>query len=270
MRDQSQVELLLRRDRLIVAASLAAITLIAWIYVTREARAMADSGVCRCLGMNMSGPDTRAWAPLQLVPLFLMWAEMMVAMMIPSAAPMILMFAALNRKRRELERPFVPTGIFLLGYLTVWTGFSALAAIAQWILHGAALLSPLMVGTSPVFGGILLMAAGIFQWTPLKHVCLRHCRSPLDFFTSDWREGRCGAWIMGIRHGAYCAGCCWILMALLFVAGVMNLWWIALISIFVLLEKIVPRGFFWGQIFGALLVVWGGWMICAGRGIVFQ
>jgi predicted metal-binding membrane protein len=268
MRDQSQVELLLRRDRLIVGASLAAITVVAWIYMTREARGMVDTGVCRCLGMNMSGPDARPWSPLQLVPLFLMWTEMMVAMMIPSAAPMILMFAALNRRRRESERPYVSTGIFLLGYITIWTGFSLLAAAAQWILHGAALLSPLMVSTSPVLGGILLVAAGIFQWTPLKHVCLRHCRSPLSFFTADWREGRRGAWLMGIKHGAYCAGCCWILMALLFVAGVMNLWWIALISIFVLVEKLAPRGIFLGQMCGGLLIAWGIWMICAGRGLV--
>src|ERR1700690_3554352 len=178
---------------------------------------------------------------------------MMVAMMIPSAAPMILTFAMVNRKRREQERPFVPTGIFLLGYLAVWTGFSALAAVAQWILHARALLSPMMVSTSPILGGGLLIAAGIFQWTPLKNACLTHCRSPLGFLMTDWREGRWGALFMGLKHGAYCAGCCWILMALLFVAGVMNLWWIAIIAVLVLLEKVAPKGFGVGKIAGVFL-----------------
>src|SRR6185312_9438114 len=150
-----------------------------------EARAMIHTGVCQCAGMKMSGPDTQAWSVSTLVPLFLMWAEMMVAMMIPSAAPMILTFATVNRKRREQERPFVPTGIFLSGYLAVWTAFSALAAGAQWVLHSTALLSPMMVSTSPILGGALLVVAGVFQWTPLKGACLRHCRSPLSFLMTD-------------------------------------------------------------------------------------
>src|SRR5947209_11440383 len=161
------MEAILKRDRAIVVAALAAITLLAWGYMVYEARAMYHTSVCSCAGMKMSGPDTAPWSVGILLPLFLMWAEMMVAMMIPSAAPMILTFAMVNRKRREQERPFVPTGIFLLGYLAVWTGFSAFAALAQWILHGAALLSPTMVSASPILGGALLMAAGIFQWTRL-------------------------------------------------------------------------------------------------------
>jgi predicted metal-binding membrane protein len=197
--------------------------------------------------------------------LFLMWAEMMVAMMLPSAAPMILTFAAVNRKRREQEEPFVPAGIFVLGYLAIWTGFSVLAALAQWALHSTALLSPMMVSTSPVLGGTLLIMAGVFQWTPLKHACLRHCRSPLSFLITDWREGSGGAFIMGLKHGAYCTGCCWFLMALLFVAGVMNMWWVALIAIFVLLEKIAPKGLLIGKVTGLLLAGWGLWMILGPR-----
>jgi predicted metal-binding membrane protein len=182
-------------------------------------------------------------------------------MMIPSAAPMILTFALVQRKRREWERPFVPAGIFLLGYLVVWTGFSALAAVAQWMLHAQALLSPMMVGTSPILGGALLVTAGIFQWTPLKNACLAHCRSPLDFLMTGWREGKCGALAMGLKHGAYCTGCCWFLMALLFVAGVMNVWWIAILSTFVLLEKVVPNGLLLGKVAGVLFAVWGMWMM---------
>jgi predicted metal-binding membrane protein len=255
------LESVLKRDRLVVIVALAVITLSSWGYMAHEARAMNLTGVCCCAGMKMSGPDTSAWSAATLPPLFLMWSEMMVAMMIPSAAPMILTFAAVQRKRRDSEEPFVPTGIFLLGYLAAWTGFSALAAIAQWILHAEALLSPMMVGTSPILGGALLLAAGVFQWTPLKHSCLAHCRSPLSFLLSDWREGRWGAFRMGLKHGVYCTGCCWFLMALLFVAGVMNLWWIAIIAAFVLLEKILPKSLFVGRASGILLGAWGLWLI---------
>jgi predicted metal-binding membrane protein len=139
----------------------------------------------------------------------------------------------------------------------VWTGFSALATVAQWGLHVAALLSPGMVATSPWLGGGLLLAAGIFQWTPLKNACLRQCRSPVNFLLQSWREGPTGALVMGLRHGAYCAGCCWFLMALLFVAGVMNLLWVATIMAFVLLEKAAPKGDWIARFGGALLVGWG-------------
>ena len=151
--------------------------------------------------------------------------------------------------------------MFLSGYIIVWTMFSAVAALAQWVLHSLALLSPAMVGTSPLMAGALLISAGIFQWTSLKSACLSHCRSPLAFIMTDWREGRTGALVMGLKHGAYCTGCCWILMALLFVAGVMNLWWIAIISIFVLVEKLAPRGLVIGRGAGLLFAVWGLWMI---------
>ena len=257
------LESLLKRDRLIVLAALLALAAVAWIDMAREARAMTLTGVCHCAGMKMSGPDTEPWAVSTLVPLFLMWAEMMVAMMIPSAAPMLLTFALVQRKRREQELPFVSTGFFLLGYIVVWTGFSALAAVAQWILHAQALLSPMMVSTSPLLGGGLLITAGIFQWTPLKNVCLSHCRTPLSFLLADWREGARGALLMGLKHGAYCTACCWFLMALLFVAGVMNLWWIAIISVLVLVEKLAPRGLLFGKFAGVLLGAWGVWMIVA-------
>jgi predicted metal-binding membrane protein len=257
----SPLESVLKRDRLVVIVALASITLFAWGYMMYEARAMYHTGICRCAGMTMSGPDANPWSAATLPPLFLMWSEMMVAMMLPSAAPMILTFAAVNRQRREHERPFVSAGIFMMGYLIAWTGFSALAALAQWILHGKALLSPMMVNNSPVFGGALLILAGIFQWTPLKGVCLRHCRSPFGFLLSDWRDGKWGAMTMGIKHGAYCTGCCWLLMTLLFIAGVMNLWWIAILAVFVLLEKVVPRGMWVGRAAGVLLVIWGVWMI---------
>jgi len=264
------MEVIFKRDRIVVMVALVAMSALAWGYMFHEARAMDHTGVCCCAGMKMSGPDTNPWSAATLLPLFLMWTEMMVAMMIPSAAPMILTFAMVNRKRREQERPFVPTGIFLSGYLAVWTGFSALAAVAQWVLHAKALLSPMMVSTSPIVGGGLLIAAGIFQWTSLKSACLTHCRSPLDFLMTDWCEGRWGAFLMGLKHGAYCTGCCWFLMALLFVAGVMNVWWIAIITIFVLLEKVAPKGLFVGKVAGTLLTLWGFWLIATQSSISFK
>ncbi|HLX72586.1 MAG TPA: DUF2182 domain-containing protein [Verrucomicrobiae bacterium] len=255
------MEYILKRDRWIVMAVLAATTLVAWGYMVREAHAMNVTGACCCAGMKMSGPDMQPWAASTLVPLFLMWAEMMVAMMLPSATPMILTFAKIQRNRREREQPFVATGIFVLGYLVVWTGFSALAAVLQWALHAKTLLSPMMVSTSPLLGGGLLIAAGVFQWTPFKNACLAGCCSPMNFLMTGWREGRTGAFIMGLSHGVHCMGCCWFLMLLLFVAGVMNIWWIALITVLVLIEKIARRGLLVGKIAGVAFAAWGIWMM---------
>jgi predicted metal-binding membrane protein len=247
----------LKRDRMIVLAGVVALTALAWGYMIREARAMNLTGACCCAGMKMSGPDVNPWSAASLLPLFLMWAEMMVAMMLPSAAPMILTFAQVNRRRRERDAPFVPTAVFVAGYFAVWTAFSAIAALAQWALHAAALLSPMMVSTSPFLGCALLVMAGIFQWTPLKNSCLANCRSPLNFLLTQWREGKAGAFRMGFKHGLYCTGCCWFLMMLLFVAGVMNMWWVAAIAILVLVEKAAPRGAWVSRVIGVLLMIWG-------------
>lgn len=252
---------ILKRDRLIVIVVLAATILVAWGYMVREAHAMSVTGACCCAGMTMSGPDTQPWAASTLLPLFLMWTEMMIAMMLPSATPMILTFAKVQRNRREQQRPFVATGIFVLSYLAVWTGFSVLAAVMQWMLHAKALLSPAMVSTSPVMAGGLLIAAGAFQWTPLKNACLAGCCSPLSSLMTGWREGKWGAFTMGLRHGIHCMGCCWFLMLLLFVAGVMNIWWIAVITILVLVEKTAARGLLLGRIAGVLFAAWGLWLV---------
>ena len=190
----------------------------------------------------------------------------MVAMMVPTVAPTVLLFAQLNRKRREQERPYVPAAVFLGGYLAVWTLFSLAIAVAQWALHSAALLSPMMKGQSAWFGGGLLLTAGVFQFTPWKHACLRHCRSPLDSLLTGWREGRWGAFAMGWRNGAYCTGCCWVLMALLFVLGVMNVLWVAAITALVLVEKALPRGALIGRAAGGAMAAWGAWMVVRGVG----
>ena len=242
----------LQRDRWIVLMGLVAISALAWAYLIYLAVEMEGA-----MSMEMAMPRAQTWTPVEMLLLVVMWAVMMVAMMVPTAMPVILTFASVNRRRLAQQRPFVPTAIFLCGYVVVWTGFSVLAALIQWGLHAAALLSPMMVGTSPILGGLLLVVAGVFQWTPLKNACLRHCRSPLGFLMTDWREGRSGAFIMGLRHGSYCTGCCWLLMALLFVAGVMNLLWVATITVFVLVEKALPRGDVVGRVAGGVLVIAG-------------
>jgi predicted metal-binding membrane protein len=202
-----------------------------------------------------------AWTPGYAVLLFFMWWIMMMAMMLPSAAPMILLFAMINRKQREKGAPYVPTAIFATGYVLVWGAFSVVAVAAQWGLERSGLLSSMMASTSVMLGAGLLIAAGVYQLTPLKHACLRHCRSPIFFITHHWRSGELGALRMGVEHGAFCTGCCWFLMALLFYGGVMNLFWIVGLAVFVLLEKTIPAGHWLGRIVGALLIAWGGALV---------
>jgi predicted metal-binding membrane protein len=251
MSEATTLEAVLKRDRAIVLVGLAGLSALAWVYIIALGWRMPYREVA------MAMPHMQAWGAPEVLLTWVMWAVMMVAMMTPSAAPMILIFATTNRRRRAQQGPFVPTTVFLVGYLLVWSGFSALATLAQWGLHTAALLSPRLVNTSPMVGGLLLLAAGIFQWTPLKSTCLTQCRSPLVFLTREWREGAWGAFLMGLRHGTYCVGCCWVLMALLFVAGVMNLLWVAAIAAFVLTEKVLPRGELVGRVAGGVLTLAG-------------
>jgi predicted metal-binding membrane protein len=250
----------LRRDRIVVLSGLAAITALSWVYVVSLTSDMQSMNMGD-MGTQMTAPRMQAWGTADFALTFGMWAVMMVAMMTPSAAPMILMYAAVNRRRWKQQVSYLPTSVFLAGYLVVWAGFSVIATAAQWGLHSASLLSPMMASTRPVLGGTLLVAAGIYQWTPLKHACLKKCRLPLGFVLNEWREGRRGAFLMGLKHGGYCTGCCWSLMALLFVAGIMNLLWVGAIAGFILLEKVVPGGDRLGRVAGVVLVGGGVWMV---------
>ena len=254
---------------MIVIAGLLTVIMLSWIYILMGAGLdMQDQGGGSLLsGGSMGGAvempmeaimTPAAWTPSYAVLLFFMWWVMMVAMMLPGAAPMLLLYALINRKQRERGAPFVPTGVFASGYIVVWGSFSLLAVGLQWGLERAALLSSTIAGTTAAFGGILLIAAGAYQLTPLKHACLRHCRGPLQFITRHWRKGTFGAFRMGLVHGAFCFGCCWVLMGLLFVGGVMNLYWIAGLAIFVLLEKTIPAGHRLGSLAGLGLIAWGG------------
>lgn len=254
MQQASPLESVLRRDRTLVLAGLVGVAALAWAYITYLVWGMGD-------GMDMTAPMARSWGSADFALMFVMWAVMMMAMMVPTAAPMVLLFATVNRRRRHRQAPFVPAGVFLVGYVVVWAGFSALATVVQWQLHNAALLSSTMASASPILGGGLLVVAGLFQWSPLKNVCLSHCRTPVGFLMTEWRDGTGGALRMGLKHGTYCVGCCWALMGLLFVAGVMNLLWVALIAGFVLVEKVAPAGPWVSRAVGVGLVGLGVWMI---------
>ena len=244
------------RDRLIVWACIALITALAWAYLLHLDREMSSSmardRMMAEMGMTMDMPRTSA----DLFFTFAMWAVMMIGMMAGPATPMLLLFAGMQRTRASGP---VPTALplFGLGYLAVWTGFSACAAIAQEALHRAALLSPAMAASSPRLGGAILIAAGVYQLTPFKGACLTHCRSPLGFLMSSWRDGARGAFRMGVSHGVYCLGCCWALMCVLFAVGVMNLLWVAALTVLVLLEKAGPFGAIAARVTGVIMMAVG-------------
>jgi len=258
--DTSVLEAVLRRDRFVVVAALVAVIVVAWIWIVLGAgTGMSAVAMTQMAGMpDMDMMMERAvWTPGYAALIFAMWWVMVVAMMLPSAAPMLLLFARVNRAQKARDRPYVATGIFAAGYLAAWGGFSTLAAGLQWGLEQLDLLSPMMTTTSYWLGGAILLAAGAWQLTPIKGVCLRHCRSPLSFIARQWRPGRLGAFRMGLEHGAFCLGCCWFLMGLLFFGGIMNLFWIAGLAGFVLLEKTIPMGHWIGRIAGIGVAAWG-------------
>ncbi len=242
---------LLRRERVVIVLALAGVTAIAWLYLFFVRDDMADMAMPAMDGMpDMAMPFAAPWV-------FAMWWVMMLGMMLPSAAPMILMFEAVQRRQRERERPYVPTAMFVAGYLIVWGGFSVAATAAQWGLQQGAFLSPMLGLASSTLGGLLFILAAIYQFTPLKHACLRQCRSPFAFVLNHWRDGWDGALRMGAGHGLYCLGCCWVLMALLFAVGVMNLLWVAAIAAFVFAEKLLPGGVWVGRIGGVAMAAFG-------------
>lgn len=254
MRLEETLTALSRRDRYLAAAGLAGITGIAWLYLFHLAAGMDGMG-----GMTAgaAGPSIQPWTVSDAVLMLVMWSVMMAAMMIPSAAPMILLHAAILRKSDRGTAPAAATPAFTAGYLAVWSAFSVVATLLQWALEQAALLSPMMASSSAVLGGGLMIAAGVYQMTNLKHRCLQHCRSPVHFLSAHWRNGSLGAFRMGLDHGAYCVGCCWALMALLFVGGVMNLLWIAALAALVLVEKVAPHGALMGRIAGGMMILGG-------------
>jgi predicted metal-binding membrane protein len=247
----SVLERILRHDRALVVAALAAVTALGWAYL------FAGAGMTMHEMDGMSMPmRMEPWSLRYGLVVFVMWVVMMAAMMLPGAAPMILLYATIVRRRGNPGR--LSVAFFVSGYVAVWIAFSGAAVLLQFGLEQVALLSPMMQMTSVALAGTVLIAAGLYQWTPLKQSCLRRCRSPLDFIMTEWRDGDAGAFVMGLRHGVFCVGCCWLLMLLLFVGGVMNLAWIAGLAAFVLIEKVAPAGHWIGRAAGIALIVWGG------------
>lgn len=250
--ERQSIGRLSRRDRLVVLAALTGIFGLAWAYLYVHVTEMNTMMALK------------PWGGIDFTLMFLMWAVMMVAMMVPSVTPVVLLYAAVLRKVAPRQPYGTSVGGFVLGYVTAWSVFSLGATALQWALEQLALLSAMMRGSTALFGGLLLITAGGYQWTPAKDACLEHCRTPLEFIARYWRAGSSGAIWMGAVHGSYCLGCCWALMGLLFVGGVMNLLWVALIAIFVLLEKVAPTGNILGRrlsglgliVTGLLFIVW--------------
>lgn len=259
MTADSALAAFLRRDRVIVVAALGALTAIAWTDLLYLARTMTMPGMADMPGMKMDasamGPAFGQWSSAHFAAMLAMWTVMMIGMMTPSVAPVVLIYAQVAR-RNAGPRPFASALWFVLGYLLAWSGFALIATTTQWGLERLALLSPMMASASRLFGGTLLIAAGIYQWLPIKYSCLAQCRAPLSFVMGHggFQPHAAGSVRLGIQHGLYCIGCCWVLMALLFVGGVMNLLWIAALMMFVLLEKLIPGWRYFAKVSGLAAV----------------
>jgi predicted metal-binding membrane protein len=267
---ESSLTEVLRRDRAIVAVSLLLLTALAWSYVLWLVNAMAMGGMAMDdirMGANPFNvamiPSLQPWGAAEFAFVFVMWVVMMTGMMTPSAAPMILIYARVGRQAELQGKPLAATGYFAAGYLSAWVGFSLAATSAQWLLERAGLLTSSLQGASDTIGGLLLIAAGLYQWTPMKDTCLRHCQAPLQFIQNHggFRRDAAGSLGIGFRHGLYCIGCCWALMALLFVGGIMNVAWIAGIAFFVLAEKVIPSRRWLPRIAGLIFAAAGIWLI---------
>jgi predicted metal-binding membrane protein len=254
-RSPTVLESALRYDRTPAIVLLILLPVISWIWIIVMARDMYGP---------MTGPSawmmTPTWDGPHLLLLWAMWAVMMAGMMLPSASPLLLLYG-LAARRSSPQTSARLVYALAAGYLTIWAAFSLGATALQRILAALLLLSPMMEATSPAVGGTLLLAAGAYQMTPLKLACLRACQSPFGFLMSRWRPGWSGAFRMGVEHGAYCVGCCWALMLLLFAGGVMNLIVIAALTAFVAFEKLVPLGVHGARVSGALLITAGIWML---------
>ena len=263
------LEALLRRDRAIVTAALIVLTALAWSYLLWLVADMSMGGMDMSgfrmvpAGIGLMKPTTAPWNAIEFAFVFAMWAVMMVGMMAPSAAPMILMYARVGRQGKIAGKPLAATGWFAAGYFLAWAGFSLAATLVQWVLEREALLDNRMASANILPGAFVLIAAGIYQWTPIKNACLAQCQSPFRFLMSHggFRSNVLDCLHLGLLHGTYCVGCCWVLMALLFVAGVMNVLWIALLALLVLLEKLTPWGRWVARIAGAVCIAAGAWMV---------
>ena len=242
------------------------IVALSWLYLAHLSAGMAGMSATMSASMKMGAsmahhamPMQRA-LPLELLFTFVMWSVMMMAMMVPTAVPAIALFATLTGRRHPSRNPTGAAAIYVGGYIAVWVGYSVFATLAQWALMRAMLISPMAGSSSATVSALILLTAGAYQFTPLKNACLTQCRSPLAFFMAEWRDGKIGAFYLGLRQGAYCVTCCWTLMAVMFAVGVMNLAWMALLAAFMLAEKVAPPTWRISHVSGAVLISWGAWM----------
>jgi len=243
---------MMRRDRLVVISAMVAITALAWAYLIFMPNGMMH-------GLAPSTNDNYRY--IELTMSFLMWSVMMVAMMLPTASPMVLTYVKMNRSQSKRDKAALETGLFIAGYIVVWSVFSFVFALLQEGLKDVGLISQMMGKANLLFGGLILITVGIYQFTPLKDACLRLCQTPLGFLMTRWKDGTVGAFKMGLEHGIYCVGCCWALMLLMFAGGVMNFLLMALLAVFMLAEKMVPPGHWLPKAFGMGLIVWGGTLL---------
>jgi predicted metal-binding membrane protein len=234
------------RNRMVVASLLLLVAALAWAFTVHQEILMdeMEAAMWRDMNMSINGMEP-SWNAIDAAMLFVMWSAMMAAMMIPGASPMITTFATINYRRQARAAPYVPTSAFLLGYLIVWVGFSVIATALQWVLQTLGLLTTMMQSSSYYWSAALFGAAGIYQLSPLKAMCLAHCRSPNVFVLTEWRDGTLGAVVMGLRHGLFCMGCCAALMLLLFAVAVMDLRWVVALTVLVTSEKLLPGVKIW-------------------------
>src|SRR5215469_16115363 len=245
----------LRHRRATLSGVLTGVIVASWAYLLLGAgikMEMMDMGGGQMMAMPLE------WSAQYVALIFVMWAVMMAAMMLPSAAPTVLLVTTLASDRTVDAKPLPVTAmLFASGYLLVWCGFSVAVTLLQWGLDEAGLLSETMALDNGTAAGAVLIAVGIYEWTPLKDACLRQCRSPAEFLVRHWRQDAPDAVLTGMRHGIFCLGCCWLLMALLFVGGLMNLAWVAAIALLVLLQKTIPWSGQLSLLTGALSIQWG-------------
>lgn len=244
------------RDRALIISVVVLVTALAWAYLFRLDHQMTADGSSAAMMERMGMVVAGTWTARDFFYTFAMWSVMMVGMMAPSAIPVLLLFNGMHAHRTQASSPTGGT-LFGLGHMGVWIGFSILAAMLQWSLHQAGMLSSGIAVTSSRAGGIILIAAGAYQLTPAKSKCLTKCQSPIGFLMSNWREGATGALQLGVRHGIYCLGCCWALMCVLFVVGVMNLTWVAVLAAFILIEKSGLTGLRLARVSGVIIIVAG-------------
>jgi predicted metal-binding membrane protein len=270
--DRVPSQTVLRRDRVVIVLALALLTLLAWGYLLWLSADMSMGGMettgFRMIpaGIGLMVSARTPWLATEFALVFVMWTVMMVGMMTPSAAPMFLMYARIGRHTEAQSRPIAATFYFAIGYFLVWVAFALLATLVQWALERNALLDVTMASTSNVFGGLLFLAAGLYQWTRLNEKCLTECQRPLEFVMrhGGYRRDAPGCVMLGLRHGAYCVGCCWALMALLLVGGVMNLLWIVLLALLALLQRNTSSGLALARLAGIVLVAGSMWFFSMG------